>query len=53
VWVLEGAALRRLEVRPGITDGELTELAPWAIDNGREVLIELTPEGRKAHGLTH
>jgi HlyD family secretion protein len=53
VWVLEGAALRRLEVRPGITDGELTELAPWAIDNGRQVLIELTPEGRKAHGLIH
>ena len=53
VWVIEGATLRRLDVRTGVSDGELTEIAPGAVDVGRSVLVELTPEGRKAHGLAH
>lgn len=53
VWVIDGASLRRIEVRPGISDGELTAIAPGSIEVGRSVLVELTPEGRKAHGLTH
>ena len=52
VWIVEGAALRRIDVRPGVSDGELTEIAPGAVDVGRGVLVELTPGGRKAHGLT-
>jgi HlyD family secretion protein len=53
VWVLDGSSLRHIEIRPGISDGELTSIAPGAIDAGRGVLVELTPEGRKAHGLAH
>lgn len=53
VWVLEGATLRRIEVRPGVSDGELVAIAAGAIDEGRLVLTELTPAGRKAHGLAH
>jgi HlyD family secretion protein len=53
VWVLEGATPRRIPVRPGVSDGELIALEPGAIDVGRSVLVELTPEGRKAHGLAH
>lgn len=53
VWIIDGAAPRRVEVRPGVSDGELIEIAPGAIDAGRSVLVELTPEGRKAHGLAH
>lgn len=53
VWTLDGAVLRRIEVHPGVSDGEITSIAPGAIDVGRSVLVELTPEGRKAHGLAH
>jgi HlyD family secretion protein len=53
VWVIDGAALRRLDVRPGVSDGEVTAIAPGAVDVDRNVLVELTPEGRKAHGLAH
>lgn len=51
VWTLEGGALRRLAVQPGLSDGEL-----WAVEGpelraGTRVLLELTPEGRSAYGL--
>ncbi len=38
---------------PGSRTGEITEITPGAIEIGHPVLVELTPEGRKAHGLTH
>jgi HlyD family secretion protein len=53
VWIVDGAALRRLDVRTGISDGELTAVEPGAVEAGARVLVELTPEGRKAHGLAH
>ncbi len=53
VWVLEGTVLRRIEVGPGISDGELVAIAPGALDDRRMVLTDLTPEGRKAYGLAH
>ena len=53
VWVIDGPATKRIDVRPGVSDGELTEVAPGALTVGQSVLIELTPEGRKAHGLAH
>lgn len=53
VWVLEGPATKRIEVHPGVSDGEVTQVAPGALTVGQNVLIELTPEGRKAHGLAH
>jgi HlyD family secretion protein len=53
LWVLAGQALRRVEVRPGISDGELSEIAPGSLAAGQAVLVELSPEGRKAYGLGH
>jgi HlyD family secretion protein len=53
VWVLDGTSVRRIDVRPGVSDGEITEILPGALEVGRPVLVELTPEGRKAHGLAH
>jgi len=52
VWVLEAGRLRRVEVKPGISDGEVTAISggPAA---GAGVLTELTPAGRKAYGLAH
>jgi HlyD family secretion protein len=52
-WLRDGAELRRVDVRPGVTDGEISEIAPGALDPGESVLSELTPEGRKAYGLAH
>ena len=49
VWLLEGDALRRVTVRPGISDGELTEIAAGPLAPGTNVLVDLTPEGRKAY----
>lgn len=51
VWVLEGDALKRLPVHPGLTDGELTAIADAEVPLGAQVLIDLTPEGKKAYGL--
>jgi HlyD family secretion protein len=51
VWVLEDGALRRVAVHTGISDGEFTEIAPGALAAGSNVLIELTPEGKKAYGI--
>jgi HlyD family secretion protein len=53
VWVFAGPATKRIEVRPGVSDGELVAIAPGALKVGQEVLLELTPEGRKVHGLAH
>ena len=49
VWLLQGDALRRVTVRPGISDGELTEIASGPLAPGTDVLVDLTPEGRKAY----
>ncbi|MGA7123283.1 MAG: efflux RND transporter periplasmic adaptor subunit [Polyangiaceae bacterium] len=54
VWVLEPPdSLRRIPVVPGVSDGELTAIAPGPLAPGRTVVTELTPEGRKAYGLAH
>jgi len=53
VWVLSGNVLRRVPAKPGISDGELTGLAPGELESGDEVVYELTPEGRKAYGISH
>jgi len=52
IWVLEGSSFRRIAVKPGISDGELTEIAPGAIEAGASVLIDMTPEGRKFYGIS-
>jgi HlyD family secretion protein len=52
VWVLEGDKLRRIAVRPGITDGESTEIASGALPVGSNVIVDLTSEGRRAYAVT-
>jgi HlyD family secretion protein len=53
VWLRDGAELRRVAVRPGVSDGEISEVAPGVLEPGQSVLSELTPEGRSAYGLAH
>jgi HlyD family secretion protein len=50
IWVLDGTGTRRIPVRAGITDGELTAI-DGAIPVGGKVLTGLTPLGRKAYGI--
>lgn len=47
VWVVEEGRLQRHELVPGTSDGELTAVS-GDVPDGR-VLVELTPEGRKAY----
>lgn len=51
VWVLEGGALRRIEVQQGLDDGEVTAIAPGPLREGANVIVELTPAGRRAYGI--
>lgn len=53
VWLVEGDVLRHVEVTPGVSDGELTAIAPGPIAPGRSLLVDLTPPGKKAYGLVH
>ncbi|MEO8257309.1 MAG: efflux RND transporter periplasmic adaptor subunit [Acidobacteriota bacterium] len=50
VWVLEGGAVHRVVVQPGISDGESTVIAPGGLAVGAQVIVDLTPEGRDAYG---
>jgi HlyD family secretion protein len=52
VWVLDGETLRRVAVRPGISDGEKTVIAPGALSAGSDVIVDLTTEGRKAYAVS-
>ncbi|MDP9036033.1 MAG: efflux RND transporter periplasmic adaptor subunit [Myxococcota bacterium] len=42
VWVLEGLTLRRVDVRPGVSDGEITEIGRGVLAPGQNVLAELS-----------
>jgi HlyD family secretion protein len=53
VWRIEGGALRWSELTTGITDGEVTEVKGAAPLEGQNVLVDLTPAGRKAYGVGH
>ncbi len=53
LWFLEGAALRRVEVSAGLSDGETTAIDRGPVEAGQMVLVELSPEGRRAYGLVH
>ena len=52
VWVLDGNMFRRIPVRPGISDGESTEIAPGALGAGSNVLVDLTSEGRRMYAVS-
>ncbi len=51
IWVLEGGVLRRVAVQPGISDGELTAVTGDALAPGARVVVDLTPDGKKAYGI--
>lgn len=51
VWVLEANQLTAVPVHAGLTDGEVTAIAKGALPEGTRVLVDLTPEGKKAYGL--
>lgn len=53
VWALSGSGLRRVSLKAGISDGELTAVEPGALPVGTPIVYELTAEGRKAYGLVH
>ena len=53
VWLVQGDSLRRVPVLPGVSDGEVTAIAPGALEDGTSVVVELTPEGRRVYGLRH
>jgi HlyD family secretion protein len=53
VWFLEADSLRHVDVKPGITDGEATAIAPGPVEAGRALLVDLTPAGKKFYGLAH
>ena len=50
VWLLEKGALVARPVHPGLTDGEQTALPADDLPLGTTVLLDLTPEGKKAYG---
>ncbi len=53
VWVVAGPALRRASVHVGISDGELTAIAPGDLQDGTPVVVGLTTKGRAAFGGNH
>ena len=53
VWLLEGTAFRRVELVPGVSDGELTAVNTGPIAVGRALLVDLTADGKRAYGLVH
>jgi HlyD family secretion protein len=52
VWSLSGSTLRHVPLKAGVSDGELTSIPLDALRVGAQIVYELTPEGRKAYGIT-
>jgi HlyD family secretion protein len=52
VWIIEGQELRRHAVTPGLSDGELTAIAADELPTASQVIVDLTPAGKKAYALT-
>lgn len=53
LWVLSHSAMRHVNVRPGISDGETTAIERGPVSAGEQVMYELTPVGRSAYGIAH
>jgi len=53
LWFLDNGALAHTEVNAGVSDGEITTIDPGPFAEGRPVIVELSPEGRRAYGLLH
>jgi HlyD family secretion protein len=50
-WLLENGELVSRPVHPGLSDGEQTAIAAGDLPLNAAVLVDLTPEGKKAYGL--
>jgi len=53
VWQVADTALRRVNVHPGISDGELTAVSSGDLAAGASVAVGLTPQGRAAFAKSH
>jgi HlyD family secretion protein len=53
VWGLTHEGLEPIKVESGVSDGELTQVTAPALAAGAKVVVELTPEGRRAYGIEH
>jgi HlyD family secretion protein len=49
VWTIADGALRHVAVTAGLSDGELTAVEPGPLAAGVNVIVDLTPAGRKAY----
>jgi HlyD family secretion protein len=50
IWLLSRDGVRRVAVTPGISNGESTAITGSDLKAGDKVLVDLTPQGRKAYG---
>lgn len=53
VWWLEGDTLTNRAVTTGLTDGEETALVAGELPPNVALLVDLSPEGKKAYGLVN
>jgi HlyD family secretion protein len=52
LWTIApGETWRRLTAEPGLSDGESTEVRADGLKAGDKIIVDFTPEGRKAYGL--
>jgi HlyD family secretion protein len=51
VWIVQHEQVRRIPLRPGISDGELTAVDAPTLPRDARVIVELSAAGRAAHGL--
>lgn len=51
VWLLQGTRLVAITVDAGLSDGESTAISGGVLPLDAGVLVDLTPEGKRAYGL--
>jgi HlyD family secretion protein len=49
VWIIDAGSLKRIPVRSGISDGESTEISAGDVPSEANIVVDLSPEGRKHH----
>lgn len=52
VWLVKSGALEHVDLTPGTSDGELTAIGPGQLEAEQPLLVALTPQGKKAYGLS-
>jgi HlyD family secretion protein len=51
IWRIAGDHVERVEVKVGISDGELTAVQTGTLAAGAMVITDYTPEGKKFYGI--